>query len=376
MAKRIAFVINQLGGIGSGGSDRVVSVLANEFVARGWAVDILALTGDDTIDRDLAPEITVRFERPIRSLRKPVQVALRMLRGAALVRSYVREHPEAVVVSLIAWVNMCTVAGTIGIAHGPVILSERTDPASDPSHPLARRLRNACYRRADALAFQTPDAQRYFARLARVPSEVIPNPVSPGLPVWEPAGGDVEIVTAARLEAEKNIPLLIDAFAPIARVDPRARLRVFGGGKLRQQLQDRIDAAGLTQSVRLEGHASDVHQRMSRASMFVMSSNFEGMPNALLEAMSMGMPVISVDCPIGGPRMLIDDGVNGVLVPVGDVTALSRQMQRLLDDPEGARALGERAADTREQHSIAHIADRWERLFDRVLGETSRSARV
>lgn len=376
MSRRIAFVINQLGGIGSGGSDRVVSVLANELVSRGWTVDILALTGDDTIERDLAPEIDVHFERPIRSRNKLMQIGLRMLRGAGLVRSYSRKHPTAVIVSFIAWVNMCTVAGAFALKHGPIVLSERTDPASDPSSSLARRVRNACYRRADALVFQTPDARDYFAHLTDVPAEVIPNPVTPGLPDWDPSDGPVEIVTAARLEAEKNIPLLIDAFAPISRADPRARLRIFGGGKLRKQLQEHIDSAGLSASAILEGHASDVHLRMSRASMFVMSSNFEGMPNALLEAMSMGMPVISVDCPIGGPRMLIEHGVNGALVPVGDAQAMSQQMRLLIDAPEVARALATKAADIRERHSIAHIADSWEQLFERVAGAAARSARV
>lgn len=373
MTRRVAFVINQLGGIGSGGSDRVVSVLANEFVARGWSVDILALTGDETVERQLSPEINVHFERPIKSRRKILQVGLRLVRGAKLVRSYARKHPSAIIVSFIAWVNMCTIAGATGAKHGPVILSERTDPASDPGSPLARRIRNLCYGRADALVFQTPDASDYFSGLTNVLSRVIPNPVAPGLPRWNPSSDNLEIVTAARLEAEKNIPLLIEAFAPVSSRNPRARLRVFGNGKLRTQLQDRIDEMGLSDSIVLEGHAPDVHAQMTNASMFVMSSNFEGMPNALLEAMSMGMPVVSVDCPIGGPRMLIEDGVNGFLVPVGDVAAMSQQMQYLVDHPDVARALGKSAEKTRELHATAHIADLWEQLFARVTHSTEAS---
>lgn len=376
MTRRIAFVINQLGGRGSGGSDRVVSLLANEFVARGWTVDILALTGDRTVERDLSPEIDIRFERPVRAKVKLLQVGLRMLRGAGLVRSYIRKHPEAVIVSFIAWVNICTIAGAMGTRGGPIVLSERTDPASDPSLSIARRVRNACYRRADALVFQTPDARDYFSGIANATSQVISNPVSPGLPEWKPDEGIVEIVTAARLETEKNIPMLINAFAPIVQDHPDARLRIYGHGKIRDQLQALIDDSGLRESTILEGYTSDVHTRLSQASMFVMSSNFEGMPNALLEAMSMGMPVISVDCPIGGPRMLIDDGENGILVQPDDIASMSRHMRRLIDNPEIARALGEKAASTRDQHSISHIADAWEQLFGTVAGAAKEDSRA
>lgn len=375
MTKRIAFVINQLGGIGSGGSDRVVSVLANELVSRGWAVDILVLTGDSTIERDLAPEIGVRFERPISSTNKFLKVGLRMLRGAGLVRSYARTNPDATIVSFIAWVNMCTIAGTRAMTHGPVILSERTDPASDPSSRLARWLRDASYRRASALVFQTPDARAYFAKLTATPAEVIPNPTTPGLPQWQPPTSGIEVVTAARLEAEKNIQLLIAAFAPIARTHPEARLRIFGDGKLRQPLQDYIDASELSEVAILEGHAHNLHSRMSRASMFALSSDFEGMPNALLEAMCMGMPVISVDCPVGGPRMLINNGVNGMLVPLGDAAALTDRMRHLINHPEKAKMLGANAAKVREQHSTARITDAWERLIDTVISAAAGSKR-
>lgn len=164
MGRRVAFVINQFGGIGSGGSDRVVCVLANEFAARGWDVDILALTDDDSIERKLAPEISVRFEPHVRHARGYVKVGTHHALGAHLVRSYVRQHPDAIVVSFIAWVSMCTIVGTRGLRRGPVVLAERTDPASDPASPPSRgRFGDLCYRFADALVFQTPDAAALHA---------------------------------------------------------------------------------------------------------------------------------------------------------------------------------------------------------------------
>ncbi|MFT4232623.1 MAG: glycosyltransferase [Leucobacter sp.] len=376
MSKQIAFVIHQLGGIGAGGVDRVASLLANEFAERGWQVDILVMSSNTLIERDLSKEITVRFEAPSRSNAGFIQNVQRILRGVGLVRNYAKEHPDAVIVSFIHWINVCTVLGVTGIKHGPVILSERTDPASDPAHRIARRIRDVGYGRADALVFQTLDAQKYFSRIRDVECAVIANPVSPGLPAWkQPPPGHVEIVTAARLEEEKNLPMLIDAFRPIAIERPDARLRIYGKGRVHDSLQRQIDEAGLADSVKLEGFARDVHERMSTASMFVLSSNFEGLPNALLEAMSMGMPVISTDCPIGGPRMLIDDGVNGLLVPVDDAEAMSAQMQKLVHDEEEARRLGAAAAQSRERYSSARIADSWESFIRALQGSAAKAAR-
>ena len=109
--------------------------------------------------------------------------------------------------------------------------------------------------------------------------------------------------------------------------------------------------------------------------MFALSSNFEGMPNALLEAMCMGMPVVSVDCPVGGPRMLIDDGVNGMLVPLGGTAALTDRMRHLINHPEKAKMLGASAAKVREQHSTARVTDAWERLIDTVISAAAGSKR-
>ena len=353
----------------------MVSVLANQLDARGWDVDICALTDDRTISRELRPGIAVRFEAPIRARFRPLQILWRMLKGARLVASYRRDNPEALVISFIAWVNICA---TLGSARhrGGLTLSERTDPARDPSNRLAQRLRDICYRKADRMVFQTPDAMHYFDRTIRSHSRVIGNPLTLGLPQWQPDQSTDTVVAVSRLESEKNIALLVRAFHKFVRANPGYHLIVYGEGKQRAALERLTESLSIAELVEFPGHASEVHERLKSGSMFVLSSDFEGMPNALLEAMSMGMPVISSDCPIGGPRMLIDDGSNGLLVPVGDAQTMADAMTRFAKDPGFARSLASRAKQVGVDYDQQRIVSQWEELLLELLSERGTRARA
>lgn len=362
MIRRAGFVINQLGGVGRGGSDRVVCLLANALSDHGWEVDICVLTDDQTIDRELRAEVRVRFLPPIRSARKIPRIIARLVGGVRLIAAYRRANRDAVMVSFIAWVNICTVLGSIG-HRGRLVLSERTNPASDPKHPVARKVRDACYARADALVFQTPGARDYFDEQIASRGVVIGNPVTPNLPTWTPDASQLHVVAANRLEQQKNVPLLLNAFARLKASHPEALLTVYGEGNQRAELETLVASLDLEGSVHLPGHVNDVHVRISTGSFFVLSSDFEGLPNSLLEAMAMGMPVVSTDCPIGGPRMLIEHAVNGLLVPVGDVTALADAMSDLADNPDRADALATHALLSVDAYQMDTVIASWETLL-------------
>ncbi|MGB4136209.1 MAG: glycosyltransferase [Microbacterium sp.] len=362
MSGRAGFVINQLGGVGRGGSDRVVCLLANALSDRGWDVDICVLTDDQTVDRELRQAVGLRFLDRIRLTAKLPRILARLIGGVRLVSAYRREHPDAIMVSFIAWVNICTVLGSLG-RKGGIVLSERTNPASDPSLAVARVVRDACYRRADALVFQTPDAMNYFSDTIAARGTVIGNPVTPDLPRWTPDESRLQVVAACRLEAQKNVPLLLNAFARLHAVHPAAVLTIYGEGKLRGELENLVVDLDLGDCVQLPGHVDDVHSRIAEGSFFVLSSDFEGLPNSLLEAMAMGMPVISTDCPIGGPGMLIDDHQNGVLVKVADVDELAEAMSEFANAPREAALMGERALRSMDEYQMDHVIERWESLL-------------
>ena len=172
------------------------------------------------------------------------------------------------------------------------------------------------------------------------------------------------VVAAGRLSPQKNVPLLLKAFAGFSRKYPEFRLRIFGEGELREELTALAVSLNIADKVEMPGRSTSLLEKMNSAAMFVLSSDYEGMPNVLLESMCMGMPSISTDCPSGGPRELIEDGVNGLLVPVGDEKKLQEAMEKMAD-PAYAKMLADNALKIREKLTSQEIFVSWySYLFD------------
>jgi glycosyltransferase involved in cell wall biosynthesis len=180
------------------------------------------------------------------------------------------------------------------------------------------------YKKADGFVFQTEDAAKYFEGIIKCDSKIIPNPINPKF-IKEPYKGEREknIVTVGRLESQKNQKMLIEAFGKIESKYPEYSLLIYGDGSKKEELQDLIKEKGLENKVILKGKIDDVENVIDKAKMFVLSSDYEGMPNALMEAMALGLPCISTDCPCGGPRYLMENGKSGLLVPVGNSDAMA-----------------------------------------------------
>jgi glycosyltransferase involved in cell wall biosynthesis len=233
--------------------------------------------------------------------------------------------------------------------------------------PLTRDVR-ARYGGLDALVVLTEgDARDYRALLAGAPTrlERIPN----ALP--ELGGGvsslDAPVVAAAgRLTRQKGFDLLIRAFAGVAREVPDWRLRIYGDGPLRGALEAEVAALGLDGRVELAGAAEDIGDELARASVFALSSRFEGFGIVLIEAMSKGLPVVSFDCP-RGPGEIVDDGVDGLLVSPEDVQGLSRALLELIRDEPRRRRLAAAALEKSRRYEIGAVGARWDALI-RDLG--------
>lgn len=232
------------------------------------------------------------------------------------------------------------------------------------------------YPRLDALTVLTADDQRDYRALlsgARTRVDCIPNPLPPGaVPV---SRQEAKLVVAAgRLNSQKGFDLLIAAFASVARSHPDWRLRIYGSGPERDRLQAQIDALGLGEQVALMGRTQQLGEAMAEASIFALSSRFEGFGMVIVEAMSHGLPVVSFDCP-NGPGDIIADGGDGILVPPEDVDALAAAIAELIEHPERRRRYAEAALRRAREFDVAAVAPRLDRLV-RSLGSDGLDERV
>lgn len=346
---RLLFVCE---GLTDGGAEHFTAAMANFFCKAGrYEVALLTPPRQDS---------EYPLDRRIR--RHPVMRRGRyLLTDAAALRSIARAEKASVVIGIGFYANLMVCLANIRM-EAKAVISERNAPQQDQLSLLSRMLRFLCYRNADAYVFQTQQAKEFYSQKIQSRAVVIHNPVAPDLPYRSDACRR-EIVAVGRLNRQKNYPLLLKAFREVSKRYPDYRLRIFGQGELKDSLERDIGALHLSGKVSLEGFCLDVHEQIADSDIFVMSSDFEGMPNALLEAMAMGFPVISTDCPSGGPGEVIRDGQNGILVSVGREKELREAILSLIGNPDQKAALGKHACAIRHTHSIEHIARQWEQLF-------------
>jgi glycosyltransferase involved in cell wall biosynthesis len=237
-----------------------------------------------------------------------------------------------------------------------------------------RKLIGLRYAGLDALVVLTEEDRATYESMfgAELPLYRIPNTVRP-LPG---AKADLEsktVYAAGRFRRQKGFDLLIPAWAETAHLHPEWRLRLRGTGHLRERLEALIVEHDVVDSVTLEGPADDIGADMAQASIFVLSSRFEGFPLILLEAMSKGMGVVAFDCPTG-PADIVDDHRNGLLVPAEDIEALSHGIRELVEDEGLRRRAGAAAVETAQQYTIEAIGPQWEALFSELVSRRSRRA--
>lgn len=229
-------------------------------------------------------------------------------------------------------------------------------------HKSVRRAMARRYGRLDAVVVLTDQDARDYQTLVPGLSRltVIPNTVR-SMGGRSPANGTT-MLAAGRFTPQKGFDLLIRAFAHVAAVHPDWRLRICGDGRQRRELERLVDEQGLADVVSLPGPARDLGRDMDDAAMFVLSSRFEGFPLILVEAMGKGLPIVSFDCRTG-PREVIEDHRNGLLVPAGDVDALAGAMMELAADEHLRRRLAAEAARTARDYTIEALGPRWEQLL-------------
>ena len=340
------------------GAERVIAQLVNYFAAQGKQCSIVTLN-DDEVFYKLDPSISVH---PVgeKSENKLLDKLLRYRQ----VRKLVRKLQPDLVLSMPEEIGVYVLLALLG-TRIPVYVSERNNPWVMPDVKVTRILRTLMYPFAKGLIFQTEMAKSFFPESIQRKGIVLKNPVDASrIPPQFKGQRETVIVAAGRLSEQKNMPLLLKAFARFSPNHPEFKLRIFGEGELREELMELSRSLNIAEKVELPGRSTTLLEKMNSAAMFVLSSDYEGMPNVLLEAMCMGMPAISTDCPSGGPKELIRDGVNGLLVPVGDETALAAAMERMAD-PAFAKQMADAAYEIREELTSQEVFVSWYRyLFE------------
>lgn len=360
--KPIVMVIASLRG---GGAERVMTLLANEWVRRGRRVSVITL--EDSQDAyALAPEVE-RVRLGVSGASRGKWNALRnnWRRLKALRRAILQQNP-AVVISFMDVTNILTLLATRGSGLR-VIVSERIDPRRHVIGAGWQQLRRQVYPWCGALVVQTravADWAEGFLDPAKV--HVIANPVQAGSepggearPDWLP---EKYIVAMGRLHPQKGFDLLLKAYGEIAPQYTDLHLVIMGEGMERSALELMSEEAGLKDRVMLPGRIDDPWPVLRNSVLFVLSSRYEGFPNALLEAMALGVAVVSFDCP-SGPADVIRHNQNGLLVEAENPSALAKAIDSLLKNKNKRQALGRMAKKNAADFSISRITDSWEKLF-------------
>lgn len=178
-------------------------------------------------------------------------------------------------------------------------------------------------------------------------------------------GSQDEVIAVGRLDDQKGFSYLINAFANVVKNHPNWTLRIIGEGGARPKLEQQIQDLGLQNSVTLPGHSTNVIKDISSSKIFVMSSLYEGMPNALMEAMAIGMPVISTDCNFG-PRDLVDPNKNGILIPTHDSSALAEAIEMLIKNKSLREKYGAAARKSMQAYDLESVLKMWDHAFKKV----------
>lgn len=364
---RVTLIISTLA---CGGAQRVMSLMANYWAQKEWQVTLLSL--DDASSPpffELDSRVHLRPLGIYSSSSSLTASVWNNLQRMVVLRSAIRESKPDVVISFLYLVNVLVFFATLGMGL-PLIVSERNYPAKDTVPKVWDCMRRWIYPFVAGLVVQTERSKKWFSSRVEARTTVIPNPVllaSPeGKTPTELLPKRPAVVALGNFYPQKGLDLLLEAFARLKDKNPDWTLMILGEGPLRPELESLRTKLGLNSCVHLPGLVKNPYQILCQADLFVMSSRWEGWSMALAEAMSCGLPVIAADCPVG-PREIIHDGIDGVLVPPEDPEALAEVMSRLMSDESERIRLASKAVEITDRFALDKVMSMWEELLNRVM---------
>lgn len=339
---KVMFYINAING---GGAERVMVNLANSIAKTN--IDTVFVTSYFATGEYLLSSQVRRL-----SLEKEEIVQSRIKRNISRIsklREICKKEKPDILISFMEEPNFRAIIATRGL---PVktLVSVRNDPNKEYAGKVGAFVGKVLLPMADGCVFQTAEAQKWFPQKLQNKSRIIYNAVKEDFYHIDRKPNKGEIITCGRLSEQKNHAMLISAFADVVKLYPYATLKIYGDGILKNDLQEQINSMGLQGKAFLMGTTSTVEKVLETADLFVLSSDYEGMPNALMEAMAAGVPCISTDCPCGGPRELFGDDIKRKLVPCGDAKQMANKICASLKNRESGIAERKSADIFRPEH--------------------------
>lgn len=339
---------------GVGGEQRAVSILVNEFIKKGYSVEILTFK---ILKKEIKLNRNVKLQMISENKTSPL---LKNIERIKEIRRRIKKNHYDVVVGFAIIPSILVSLASIGL-ESITVISERSDPKI--YNFVYKFFRRISYRFADGLVLQTDEAKKYFNWLKNVEKTVIKNPLDLSIiPLKSSKNSRKRIVTVGRLVEVKNHKLLIDAFKLIINDFPEYTLAIYGDGPLKNSTQNYIDELGLTENVKLYGATPSILEEIKEDEIFALTSNYEGFPNALAEAMAIGIPVVSTDCRIGGPKDLIREN-RGILVEVNDTIGLSRALKKYLEDEKFKKVRSINGKEVKKELDSGKISQIWIDFF-------------
>ena len=342
----------------SGGAERVVSLLANEFNSQGHAVTIIMVSSnikktfyDLAEGIDLIP-LCCGFNKKVKFFKR-----IKLLKQKLLFL-----QPD-IVVSFLSHINIYSYFATRK-TNIPIVVSERNDPKSEPKKIAWKIIRNWVFKKSDGCVLQTDDASSYFKKVkAKI---VIPNPVCIQEINKEIKTRKHSIVMVGSSKKEKNRSLAFSGFLQFHKNHSDYVLRIYGSPFTNSE-KVFLQRNNLDSAIVYMGKKQDWYSGEIDSSAFILTSDFEGMPNALLEAACLKIPCISTDCPCGGPRSILENGNKGLLFKCGDVDDFVSKLSLLCDSQELQNKLSNANKNTLDRYLPSRIAFEWLTFFDRIM---------
>lgn len=356
--RKIVFHLNNLE---HGGAERVVTTIANYFANLGNTVYIAT---EETVKGEFS--VNEKIQRIHVGLSEKQREASRIKKYVARIKNlneFIKKETPDIVIAFGTKANYRAIMAA-AFTKIPVIISVRLNPFQHYANLRDKIMIAMLYPKAAGNVFQTEGAKRFFSKKIQHCSRVILNPVNDkyiGLP--KQTTRRKTVVQSGRLVDFKNQLMLIEAFMQVHQKHPDYKLEIYGGDShdgTKELLEASIERNGAGNFISLMGDSDVLETQLIDASVFAFSSDYEGLPNALMEAMALGIPIVATDCPCGGPRTLIQDGENGLLVPIKDAGAMAAGINRLIEDRELAERLGENARHIADIANTESICKQWE----------------